>query len=179
MNLPAAFTEVSYFDDEFRGDLIIVEDAIYFFPTRRSGYNRVYLFDGPIDRIANFLLKGILLLVTGVGVTDLWEFVANIGRVGTRGMAGTRQPDIAKVGLWHDNQTGRDLKKRLDDHIKKLDFSHRSLPKPFGLKRSEIKATSFNWRLTFKTEFDSHDFGISPFFRKRLLSALKETRLLG
>ena len=82
MNLPAAFTEVSYFDDEFRGDLIIVEDAIYFFPTRRSGYNRVYLFDGPIDRIANFLLKGILLLVTGVGVTDLWEFVANIGRVG-------------------------------------------------------------------------------------------------
>jgi hypothetical protein len=180
---PSTFGEVSYFDDEFRGDLVIFNDALYFFPVRRSGYNRVYLFDGPIDRIVNFVTTFGLMLFSGVGLMDIIDFVSNIMRLARRPAQTSLPNSLTKLGFGSAGISPEELQLKMDNYIKqrsqmKSDFSSRSLPKPFVIKKYEIRDVSFNWRLVLRTEYESHDFGISPFRRKVLKIALQKANLL-
>ena len=40
MNLPISFEEVSYFNNEYRGDLIVTKGVLYYFPHTRVNYAR-------------------------------------------------------------------------------------------------------------------------------------------
>jgi hypothetical protein len=180
---PKCFGEISYFDDEYRGDLIIFNEAIYFFPVRRSGYSRIYLFDGPVDRIVNFVLKFGLVLFSGVGIMDIVDAASNLVRL-TRRRAQTFSPQsLSKLGFSFSGQNPEELQQNINAYIKqralmKSDFSNRSLPKPFGIRKDEIREVSFGWRLVLNTEYERHDFGISPFRRKVLRIALRKANLL-
>jgi hypothetical protein len=183
MNLPVSFSEISYYDDEYRGDLIITGGVIYFFPQKRSAYDKIYLFGGVFDRILNWLFRSVLMFVAGAGIQDLIEFVTTFGRFAKRGMSGKNTPKIAKLGLWREGQTDRELQQKLDKYLlelkdNKLDFSKESLPKPFAFKVSEMSDISFKWKFKFNTKFDDHDFGISFFNRKSLRAALQKAGFL-
>jgi len=179
----STFGEISYFDDEFRGDLIILPGAIYYFPVRRSGYNRIYLFDGPIDRVLNFLLKLGLVLFSGVGLIDIVDAASDTFRLARRPNKTSMPQSIMKLGLWKSGEDPKVFQNKLDWYIQqrsqmKSNFSNRSIPKPFSIKKSEIKNISLKWRLIVQTEYESHDFGISPFRRKALEAALHRAQLL-
>jgi len=181
--IPVSFGDASYFNDEFRGNLIILDGAIYFFPTKRSGSNKLYLFDGPLDRVASFAVKGSAMLVPGVGLMDAVDAVGSVFIFGKRSIRDNRQPSGLPPGSWVSGQTNEELAKRLDRYILRVakrpsDFSRNSLPKPFGLKRSQMKNPQFNWRFACETEYEKHDFGVSLKARKRLEKALISAGLL-
>jgi hypothetical protein len=179
MSLPVSFSEVSYYDDEYRGDLIITERVIYFFPRKRSGYDKIYLFGGVFDRVLNWLFKSVLMLVSGVGIMDIIEHLALALRFVKRSSKSKNIPKIAENVLWREGQTGAELQRRLDNYLLRvkaedLDFSKDSLPKPFAFRLSEMENISFKWKFEFTAKFDTHDFGVSPFQRKEMRAALKE-----
>lgn len=177
MKLPVSFSEVSYFDDEYRGHLIVTDGAIYFFPTRRSAYNKIYLFGGMPDKVVNWVARFVLIGLGGISAQDLAEFASQIGRFAKRSAAREDRPQIAKLGLWQNGQTSADLQQKLDDHIQKqkklrTGFTVNDLPKPTSFRRVEMENIKFGWRFKFDARYDDHDFGISPFRRKRLRDAL-------
>ena len=177
MKDPICFSEISYYDDEFRGDLIVTEGVLYFLPTRRSGYDRVYLIGGFPDRILNWVIKSTLIFVAGLGVQDIIEIFRLMVRFGRRASVASGHPKIIEPGIWSPGQTSVELQRRLDNYVERkkrgsLDFKKDSLPKPTRFALAEIKNVHFKWRLTFTSEFDHHDFGISPFRRKQFQSAL-------
>jgi hypothetical protein len=176
MLLPAAFSAVSYYDDEYRGDLIVTDGVLYFFPQQRTGYDKIYLFGGIIDRIINWIYRMIFLFL-GAGLQDIIEIFAILGRFVFRNAKRVNRPKIAKIGLWQDDHTSQQLRTRLDvyiDDMKKdeLDFTEDSLPVPIRFEISDIENVKFKWRFRFDAKFDSHDFGISPLKRNKLKTAL-------
>ena len=183
MSLPVFFSEVSYYDDEYRGDLIVTEKAIYFFPRKRTGYDKIYLFGGVFDRVLNWLFKSVLMFVSGVGLLDIIEFIKPFLRFTKRSSKSKKLPKIAEIGLWRDGQTSVELQRKLDNYLLSLkaadlDFSKDALPKPFGFRFPEMENISFNWRFRFTAKFDNHDFGINPFHRKQLRAALQKAGFL-
>lgn len=183
MSLPVSFSEVSYYDDEYRGDLIVTEKAIYFFPRKRAGYDKIYLFGGVFDRILNWLFKSVMMFVSGVGLMDIVEFIKTFLRFTKRSSRSGNLPQIAEIGLWREGQTSAELQRKLDNYLfsikaADLDFSQDALPKPFGFGFSEMENISFNWRFRFTAKFDNHDFGISPFYRKQFRTALQKAGFL-
>jgi len=183
MKLPVSFGEVSYFEDEYRGDLIVTDGAIYFFPTRRSAYNKIYLFGGMPDKIVNWIARFLVIGLGGISVVDIAEFASGMGRFAKRSTAQEDRPQIANLGLWQNGQTSTDLQQRLDGYIQKQKavksgFTKNDLPKPAGFRRCEMDNIKFGWRFKFDARYDDHDFGISPFRRKRLREALRAGGLL-
>lgn len=164
MALPMSFDDVSYFGNEYRGDLIITHGVIYYFPhtnvaleKKQRGYNAtdsLGLIALPFD-ILGMLIK---------------EFQTT-----------TNKPKLRELGLWRDGETSQSLQARLDAHIAEVKKQpsqlvqyEYSLPKPMRFARADIKNLSTRGGLRFDTEYDSHDFAVGFNRSKALREALEE-----
>ena len=61
IKLPISFEEVSYFNNEYRGDLIVTKDVLYYFPHTRVNYARYSKEIGGEDAMVIFELLGTFL----------------------------------------------------------------------------------------------------------------------
>lgn len=131
----------------------------------------------------NFALKFGVIVFSGVGLTDLIDSIMDIVRGARRPKQTSTSTNLEKLGLYRPGDGPELVHKRIDAYIKKRsslksNFTPRSLPIPFGIKRNDVVGFDFKWRLILHTEYESHDFGISPFRRKALELALKEAKFL-
>lgn len=158
MTLPMSFDNVSYFGDEYRGDLIITQGIIYYFPHTNMALQKKEMGYGSF---AGLGLLGVLLDLISPFLREL--------------VATTNKPDLRDVGLWRNGESSQSLQARLDAHlaeVKKqpleiLQYEYR-MPKPMRFAVDEIKNLSVRGGLTFDSAYDTHDFSIG-FRRKRLL----------
>ena len=158
MTLPMSFDSVSYFGDEYRGDLIITHGVIYYFPHTNMALQKREAGYGHPTALG---LIGVLLDLISPFLREL--------------VATTNEPDLRDVGLWRDGESSQSLQARLDAHlaeVKKqqpqvLQYEYR-VPKPMRFALAEIKNLSMRGGLTFDAAYDTHDFSIG-FRRKRLL----------
>ncbi len=56
--MPVSFEEVSYFNNEYRGDLIVTKGVLYYFPHARVKYQRFAEEIGGRDKMVIFQLLG-------------------------------------------------------------------------------------------------------------------------
>jgi hypothetical protein len=164
MTLPISFDNVSYFSDEYRGDLIITPGVIYYFPhTNVALQKKETGYGSP----AGLGLLGVLVDLISPFLREL--------------VATTNRPDLRDVGLWRNGESSQNLQALLDAHIAEvkkqppelLQYEYR-VPKPMRFALAEIKNLSMHGGLRFDAAYDSHDFSIG-FRRKRLLrDALRE-----
>jgi hypothetical protein len=158
MSLPISFDDVPYFGNQYRGDLIITHQVIYYFPQvdvteerKKRGYratDHLGLIALPFDFLG--------MLIKELQTT-------------------TNQPKLREIGMWKEGETSQTLQSRLDSHIAELkkqptnlaQFAN-TLPKPMRFALTDIKNLSLRGGLRFDTEYDSHDFAIG-FHRKKLL----------
>jgi hypothetical protein len=158
MSLPMTFDDVSYFGNEYRGDLVITHGTIYYFPHTNVAFEKKNSRYGTTDHLGLIAIP--------------FDLLANlIKEFGTT----TNKPRLRKMGLWRDGESSQNLQARLDAHIadvKKqppqlVQYEHK-LPKPMRFARADIKNLSMRGGLRFDTEYDNHDFSIG-FHRKKLL----------
>ena len=158
MSLPMTFDDVSYFRNEYRGDLVITHGIIYYFPHTNvalESKNRGYR---AIDQLGLIAIP-----------FDL--FAPLIRELRTT----TNNPKLRKIGLWRDGESSQSLQTRLDAHIAELkkqppqlvQYEYK-LPRPMRFARADVKNISMRGGLRFDTEYDNHDFSIG-FHRKKLL----------
>lgn len=171
--LPAVFHEVSYFDDEYRGELIVTEGCLYYIPVKKTGYDKVYVLGGVPDRVINFVLKFILISVMGIGVGELYGSARRAWRFVRRGQIQENLPQTKVRSFWNTSLSNDALQWQLDGYIRKKRAGKLMRPQRFCL--DQISNPKFEWRFTFTTEYDQHDFGISPFHR----SAFRQTLIAG
>ncbi|HBB94150.1 MAG TPA: hypothetical protein DC054_02055 [Blastocatellia bacterium] len=159
-----SFDNVSYFGDQYRGDLIITHGVIYYFPHTNMALQKKETGYG---RPTGLGLIGVLLDLISPFLREL--------------VATTNQPDLRDVGLWRNGDSSQSLQARLDVHIAEvkkqptdvLQYEYR-VPKPMRFALAEIKNLSTRGGLRFDAAYDTHDFSIG-FRRKRLLrDALSE-----
>ena len=158
MTLPMSFDNVSYFGDEYRGDLIITHGVIYYFPHTNMALQKK---ETGYWRPSALGLIGVLLDLISPFLREL--------------VATTNEPDLRDVGLWRDGESSQSLQARLDAHLAEmkkqppevLQYEYR-MPKPMRFALAEIKNLSMVGGLRFEAAYDTHDFSIG-FRRKRLL----------
>ena len=186
MKLPVSFEEVSYFNNEYRGDLIITEGVVYYFPHTRVVTARYSEEIGGKDGLVIFDLLGNLAPVLG---TVPWIHAIagksiKIGRFFKRTFRPTRNsPQIRKQQLWTGNESNESLQKRLDEYIARVkresfDFADDAVPKPMRFAIGEIENVSFGLKFKFDAKFDNHDFRVNLLHRRHLREALKAAGLL-
>ena len=164
MTLPVRITDVSYFDNAYRGDLIITRGVLYYFPWVNVALEEKQSRDNQYDRL--FPLSFVIQLI--------WGALTAYG-------AAHAEPRLNQLGLWQDGQTDEALQARLDAYItdqkaqpsQLMDYQY-GLPHPMRFAAGEIKNLSLKSGLRFDTECDTHDFGISMFDERELRQALAE-----
>ncbi len=182
MLLPISFDEVSYFKNEYRGDLIVTEGVLYYFPHTRVSYARRETgFKGMIAAKHASIIAVLVLVVPYAG----WIFEASdksvkIGKFLKR----TFRPSvnralIKKEHVWHGNEDSKLLQRKLDAYIadkksESLKFDEDSVPKPMRFAIGEMEKVRLGLKLKFDSKFDDHDFRINPIRRGLLKRALKE-----
>lgn len=180
--LPISFEEVSYFNNDFRGDLIITKGVIYYFPHTNVGSARYSQEIGGKDGLVVFELLGNLAPILG---TVPWLHAAadksvKAGKFLKRAFRPTtNSPKISKLGLWRKNVANEELQRIFDEYLKRvksesLRFANDSVPKPRRFAVEEIKNVSLGLKFKFDTEFDSHDFRVNLLHRNLLKKALRE-----
>jgi len=168
VTLPLRLSGVPYFDNAYRGDLIVTQGVLYYIPWVNVALEQKQQHDLQMDRL--FPLSIVIELVAGV--IKSWN------------QAHTK-PKVETLGLWLPGQTDDALKARLDAYIEYektqtapiTDYEY-GVPRPMRFAAPDIKNLSLNSTLKFDTEFDSHDFGISVFDQTQLAQALKEAGFL-
>ena len=186
MKLPVSFEDVSYFKNEFRGDLIVTKSVLYYFPHTRVKYARYADELGGKDAMPIFDLLGNL---TPIFATVPWIRVAadksiKVGKTLRRTFRPTtNSPQIRKIHLWRGNDTNENLQKVLDEYIENLKkenlkFEEDSVPKPMRFSAGEIENVRFGLKLKFDTKFDNHDFRVNLIHRGLLKKALMEAKFI-
>ena len=163
MTLPVVITEVSYFNNAYRGDLVISRGVLYYFPwVNVELENKQKVDTGPLVRL--FPLD----LIIGLVIVAIQAF-----------RQAHKESKLKELGLWQPGQTDDALKARLDAFIAdvrtkpaQLTEYEYGLPQPLRFAAGEIKNLSLNSGLSFDTECDTHDF--ETFHKTDLLQALKE-----
>lgn len=187
MKIPISFEEVSYFNNEYRGDLIVTKGVLYFFPHTRVKYARHADELGGKDAMVIFDLLGNF---APIFATVPWLRVAADKSVKTGKFLKrtfrptTNAPQIRKNRLWRGNETNEFLQNALDKFIldaKKdsLKFEEDSVPKPMRFAVEEVKNARFNLKFKFDAKFDNHDFRVNLIHRGLLKKALHEAGFLG
>jgi hypothetical protein len=182
MQLPISFDEVSYFKNEFRGDLIVTKGVVYYFPHTRVIAARYSDELGGKEGLVIFDLLGNLAPFLGA--------VPWLHRIADRGIKFGKflkrtfrptinSPRIKNLYLWNENQTNESLQKLLDEYIEKvksepLRFDEDSVPKPIRFEAAEIKNLSFGFKFKFDARYDTHDFRVNLLHRAKLRKALQE-----
>ncbi|HRH41434.1 MAG TPA: hypothetical protein PKY82_07280 [Pyrinomonadaceae bacterium] len=186
MKLPISFEEVSYFKNEFRGDLIIIKGVLYYFPHTRVKYARYSDELGGEDAMVVFDLLGNL---NPIFATVPWLRVAadksiKLGKMLKRKFRPTiNLPQIQKLQLWTGNETNEDLQKVLDEHIErvkrqKLNFEEDSVPKPLRFSVDEVENVTFGLKFKFDAKYDNHDFKVNLLHRNLFKKALIEASFI-
>lgn len=186
MKLPISFDEVSYFKNEYRGDLIVTKGILYYFPHTRVNHARHADELGGKDAMPLFDLLGNIAPVFG---TVPWIRVAadksvKTGKFLKRAFRPTtNSPRIRKIHLWRGNDTNETLQKVLDEYIKtikkeRLEFNDDSVPKPMRFGIEEIKNARFGLKFKFDTKYDNHDFRVNLIHRSLFRKALQEGEFL-
>ena len=183
MKLPISFEEVSYFKNEYRGDLIVTKGVLYYFPHTRVKYARYADELGGKDGMVIFDLLGNL---APIFATVPWIRVAadksvKVGKFLKRTFRPTtNSPQIRKIHLWRGDNSNEILQKILQEYIEKvkkdsLKFEEDSVPKPMRFAIDEIENVKFGLKFKFDAKFDNHDFRVNlihkGLFKKALIEA--------
>lgn len=182
MNLPISFEEVSYFNNEYRGDLIVTKGVLYYFPHTRVKYQRFAEELGGKDKMVIFDLLGNFAPI--LGTVPLLRAAADksvkAGKFLKRAIRPTtNSPRIRKIQLWRENEADEKLQAILDEYIEKvkmesLKFDEDSVPKPMRFSVDEIKQVRFNFKFKFYAKYDNHDFRVNLIHRSLFKKALLE-----
>jgi len=174
MNHATSFDDVSYFRNQFRGDLIVTPGVLYYFPHTNVAAAKLERKARPTEQLGIvshlFGLPGIAFQLTIDTLFDVSRFVWRTVRITTN------QPKLREVGLWREDESGLELQQRLDAHIADIRRQSSSivryeysLPKPIRFNQTDIRNLRLSMgTLRFDTEFDRHEFRIG-FRRARLL----------
>ncbi len=182
MKLPVYFDEVSYFGNEYRGDLIVTKGVLYYFPHTRVAASRHASEIG--DKETADLIGVVGNLVPFLGAFPWIHAAADkavkIGKLVRRTIRPTvNSPRIRQRKLWSSRETSESLQEALDTYIEKvkldpLTFEEDSVPKPIRFAAEDMQNVRLNLKLRFDAKFDNHDFRINPLRRSLLRNALKE-----
>jgi hypothetical protein len=186
MKLPISFEEFSYFNNEYRGDLIVTEGVLYYFPHTRVNYARGAEELGGKDAMAVFELLGsfVPLLGTVPWIRATADKSVKIGKFLKRKFRPTiNTPRIRKEKLWRGGETNESLQAVLDAYIEKikrekLGFEEDSVPKPMRFSAVEIENAKFGLKFKFDAKYDNHDFKVNLLHRGLLKKALQEAGFL-
>jgi hypothetical protein len=186
MELPISFEEVSYFNNEYRGDLIITKGVLYYFPHTRVNYARSAEELGGKETMAVFELLGnfVPLLGTAPWIRATADKSVKVGKFLKRKFRPTvNSPRIRKAKLWRGNETSESLQKVLDEYIEKikgekLKFEEDSVPKPMRFTAEEIENARFGLKFKFDAKYDNHDFKVNLIHRSLFKKALQEAGFL-
>lgn len=186
MVLPISFDEVSYFNNEYRGDLIVTKGVLYFIPHTRVKAARFSDELGHKETADTIGLIG--NLVPGVSVIpwvyQLVDKSVKFGKFVKRNVTPSiNKPIIRGTIVWDNFASEVMLQQRLDMYVKarraeSLDFEDDSVPKPMRFTLDDIRNLKFGFKLRFDTEYDNHDFRVSPLRRGLLRSSLREAKFL-
>ena len=184
--LPISFDETSYFNNEYRGDLIITEGAIYYFPHTRVSYARHSdeLAGRETAEIIGALGSAIPLLGTVPWVRTAADKTVKLGKMIRRTFhPSINRPRIAEKGLWSGRLTSAQVQRSLDWYIAEqrdqpLRFDEDSVPKPMGFRAEEIENLTVGMKFKFDARYDTHDFRVNPIRRNLLRKALREAGFL-
>jgi hypothetical protein len=155
--------DVPYYNGSYNGDLIIIENLIYYFP-------HTDLTQDNIDRTAKSRNLALKILV------DLASSLFTL-----TGLRGSNRSRIRKNGLWRDGDSCASLQLTLDMHIStrkeekqpEMNFSS-SLPLPERFHSDEVQnlTLSSTGVLSFEAHYDSHDFKVGLMRKGFLREAL-------
>ena len=182
MKLPISFEEVSYFNNEYRGDLIVTKGVLYYFPHTRVVHSRYSDELGGKDVMPVFELLGNLapLFAAVPIIRATADKSVKFGKFLKRTFRPTtNSPRIRKLKLWRGNDTNEFLQKILDEYIEtvkkeNLKFDEDSVPKPMRFAADEIENPRFGLKFTFDAKYDNHDFRVNLIHRSLFYKALKE-----
>jgi hypothetical protein len=182
MKLPISFEEVSYFKNEYRGDLIITKGVLYYFPHTRVKYARYADELGGKDAMVIFDLLG--------NLTPLFAAVPWLRVVADKSFKAGKTlkptfrptinaPQIRKINLWRGNDTNEKLQTILDEYIENLKkenlkFEEDSVPKPMRFSVAEVENVRLGLKFKFDAKFDNHDFRVNLIHKSLLKKALSE-----
>jgi hypothetical protein len=164
MRLPLSFDDVWYFRREYRGDLVVTDGVLYYFPHTNAALEKARRHKpDAADAVTAVLGPAGEVLDAGLGVyragARLWRRL--------RGPTVNR-PRLMKEGLWAVGASSRDMQRRLDAHVEAArkepaqqvayEFG---LPKPMRFAADEMRRVRLRLgALKFDTEFDQHDFTV-------------------
>jgi len=182
MTIPISFDEVAYFDNEYRGNLIVTAGVLYFFPHTRVRAARFATELQGKETVETIGLIG--NVVPGLAAVP-WAFQVvdksvKIGKFLKRSFAPTvNKAQIRKLRLWHGNESSKVLQNNLDAYLlakrsERLEFEDDSVPKPMRFEASEMENMKFGFKFRFDAKYDNHDFRINPIRRALFRKSLKE-----
>lgn len=182
MKLPISFEDVSYFSNEYRGDLIVKKGVLYYFPHTRVAASRHAQEIGGKETADLIGVVGSLIPFFGAvpWLHTAADKSVKIGKLVRRILRpSVNSPRIKKQHLWSGRETNEALQQRLDAHIERvkqepLGFEDDSVPKPVRFAVNEIENLRLKLKLRFDAKFDNHDFRVNPLRRSLLRKALQE-----
>lgn len=182
MKLPVSFEEVAYFNNEYRGDLIVTKGVLYYFPHTRVKYQRFAEEIGGKDKMVIFELLGNFAPIFGAvpWIRGAADKSVKAGKFLKRTFRPTTDsPRIRKLHLWRKNDDNENLQVILDDYIaalkqERLKFDEDSVPKPMRFSADEIKQVRFGFKFKFYAHYDNHDFRVNLIHRSLFKKALLE-----
>ncbi len=182
MKLPISFEEAAYFNNEYRGDLIVTKGVLYYFPHTRVKYARHAEELGGKEAMPIFDLLGNL---APIFAAVPWIRVAadksiKTGKFLKRTFRPTiNSPQIRKIQLWRGSETNESLQSVLDEFItqtkkNELKFEEDSVPQPMRFAVGEVENAKLGLKFTFDAKFDNHDFKVNLIHRSLFKKALQD-----
>ena len=186
MKLPISFEEVPYFNNEYRGDLIITKGVIYYFPHTRVVAARFSHEIGGKDTAEMIGLLGNLvpIIETVPWIHSAADKSVKIGKFLKRTFKPTtNSPKIKKLNLWRGDESNENLQMILDEYISQikkesLKFEEDSVPQPMRFALEDVENLSFGLKFRFDGKFDNHDFRVNIIHRSQFKKALIEAGFL-
>lgn len=178
MRLPVSFDDVWYFRREYRGDLVVTDGVLYYFPHTNSTLEKArQAAPDPVDGVTPFLGAAGEALGVGFG---LYRVAAKLWR--KLRPPTVNRPRLRQEGLWMVGASSRDMQALLDPYVEaarrepgRLVAYELTLPKPMRFAAGEVKGARLRLGvLKFETEFDRHDFTVGLRRAKLLRRALRE-----
>lgn len=183
MRLPVSFDDVWYFRKEYRGDLIVTDGVLYYFPHTNAELEKARRnAPGAADSLAPFIGAAGEVLSVGLGLYKMGEWLWRKLRGST-----INRPRLKQAGLWAVGASSRDMQKLLDPHVEaarrepsRLVAYELTLPKPMRFAAAEMRDVRLRLGvLKFETEFDQHDFTVGLRRSKLLHRALRDGGFAG
>lgn len=180
VKLPISFEEVPYYNNEFRGDLIVTTGVLYFFPHTRVVANRYAAEIGGKD--AAVLFGRIGMVVPGFGALAKIHTMMDKSVKFAKFIRRTTKPRINEPRMeflrpYLSGSSCQKLQRLLDARItdSKFDsvsFEHDSVPRPQRFSIDDTTNLKLGWKLKFDARYDTHDFRVHPLQKEKLKKSL-------